>query len=119
MRNIVLISAFVLMFHLNYPFLVWLYPNFETVEFDDFYFSRARIYETMFLISAIVFYLNTKGETRAVSTFGLVIVAASWIDKVIYKIHEYLFSDSFLIIIAAGTAFYIYKKDTDVREDRQ
>jgi hypothetical protein len=118
MRNIVLISVFVLMFHLNYPFLTWLYPKFDTVQFEQFYFFRARIYETMFLLAVIFFFLNTKGLEKSVSAFGLVIVGASWIDKVIYEIHNYLYSDSILIVVAAVVGFFIYKKDTHAGKDR-
>lgn len=74
----------------------------------QFWTARALVYKFMFLFLCIVCFLSTNGLTKALTSFALVIIIGDLVDKVVFRITDYVISDIVLIILAMVTSYVVY-----------
>src|SRR6478736_1356877 len=86
----------------------YLYDTSDCSEFVKFYYERNIVYEIMFFIFCMIGFYNTKGLTKSFLCFLGVMIAGSVIDKAIFKITYYIYTDLILGVIAFCTSFIIY-----------
>lgn len=76
-----------------------------------YFITKDAIYDFMFMLFfLVVFWLANTANAKALATFGLIVTAGSFIDKVIFGINQYLVSDILLIIVALVCAIAVRLK---------
>ena len=82
-----------------------------SIDFSEWYYLRCDIYEVMFLVAIIIPWFKSTLFSRGVMLFGLVLIAASVIDKVF--INDYALTDKFYFVIvpfAVSSGYIFYEK---------
>ena len=110
--------AFCLVWFCNFIILSKVYDVSDYEQFKAFWRWRGIIYDGMFFIMSLVFFLlmglllrlNMILE-RALACFMTIITAGSFIDKAFFKIADYMISDIVLIVLGIITSVIIYGKD--------
>ena len=80
-------------------------------EYIKYYAERNIVYEIMFFLFCLVAVYSTRGISKALFCFLDVMIGGSVIDKALFKITYYIYTDLILIVIATCTAFIIYNHD--------
>lgn len=76
-----------------------------------YYIIKDAVYDFMFFISfLIVFYVSEKA-LKAFASFGVIISGGSAVDKIIFSLNQYLYSDILLIIIGIIVSISVYRKE--------
>lgn len=84
-------------------------------DFQNYYILRGQIYEVMFFLVFLLFYLNcTSKVLKGVTAFILFLATASVIDKCFLDIYEFVLTDYIVILCAIIVGIYKYFK-TDVK----
>lgn len=106
---IILIAGYLL----NSPILKLVYPKVSEDYYQYIAFVSARniFYEGMFLLFSLVIFRATHGITKSLITFLMVLVGGSFVDKAIFKITWYLYSDILLVGVAILTAYLVYARN--------
>lgn len=108
----------ILMYLIGTPVLLHLYPK-SAEDYDSyikFVIGRFRIYEIMCLVLAVVIFLDSANRwIKSMIGFLIILVVSSLIDKLVFKVTSYLYSDILIGIIALGTSILIYRKYDYVR----
>ena len=89
-------------------FLPMARTHFET--WLQYFIVRDAIYDAMFFISFIVLYWALPGIGKSIAAFGVFLTGGSFIDKVIFGLNQYLYSDIILVIMALLFSLYVYKR---------
>lgn len=77
----------------------------------QYFIIKDAIYDFMFLLFFIVtFYLANSAMSKALTTFGVIVSAGSFVDKVIFGVNQFLISDIILIIVALVCAIAVRLK---------
>jgi len=109
MSKVVVISFIVLWF-VNSIALNKVYDTSTCDGYIDFWTSRSWVYDLMFCMLAVSSFLSSKGLTKAVSCFAVVVTAGSFIDKGLFKITGYLYGDIVLILLGIIVSVIVWKK---------
>lgn len=98
----IIAALLVLAFLFNYPILALIYPEHVTdyYVFLDFYKAREIVYEAMFTLFFFLCMKKSQGFINAVCKFGFMLSFASFFDKAILDINQYLQSDVLLVMLA-------------------
>lgn len=116
MKNIILIAAFslfILMFCLTEFTLRYFLPLAVT-DWNVWltYFNiKDAAYDVMFFIASYLIYSISTKLLKALAAFALILTGGSVVDKVIFGINGYLWSDILLVSLGIGAAVYVYKKE--------
>jgi hypothetical protein len=86
----------------------YIYDLNDCGEYVKFYSARNVVYEIMFFLFCMIGFYNTKGLTKALLCFLGVMIFGSVIDKAIFKITYYIYTDIIIGIIAICTSYTIY-----------
>jgi hypothetical protein len=76
----------------------------------DYIMAKDKMYDFMFFLISIVLFWNTKGISKALSCFFVLISGSSFIDKVIFHFNMRLESDIFMLFVVIGLSGYLYIK---------
>jgi len=106
-----LIGIFIGAWFLNSHVLLYFFPYTTAEEYYRFIAARNVTYEAMFLTLIGAVYLQSTGIVKALSCFAMILVTASIIDKAIFKITSYLYSDIVLVIIALIVSVVVYGRN--------
>lgn len=89
-----------------------IYPNAseDYAEFVQYYYTKIRFDETMFMLLFFVVFLLSSRWIRAISLFGFVVTFGSVADKIIFGFNDYLYTDIILIIVGLRLAWLVRKK---------
>jgi len=109
--SVVFLIAFIAAWFLNSHVLLYFFPYTNTEEYYKFIAARNVAYETMFLTLIVGIYIESKGLLKALSCFIMILVLASVIDKAVFKITTYLYSDLVLILIALAASYMVYGRN--------
>lgn len=114
MIKTILLILLGVMYLANSVVLTMIFPNVSTdySEYIKFVSERNKVYEFMFTGFFLVSFLDSKRLPKSVSCFFMILTCGSFIDKTIFNITHYLFSDIILLIVALLISIYVY-----VRED--
>lgn len=67
-------------------------------------------YDLMFVLSSwLVFSLADKPLLKAIAAFALIMTAGSFVDKVIFQLNQYLWSDVLLTVLGIFASWRVYK----------
>lgn len=117
MRQYVVIAILALLgvvYLANYKVLLMIYPLAETdyYEFRKFYYERNKVYEFMFTGFFLVSFLDSKNRlSKSVACFFMTLTCGSFIDKTIFGISKYLWSDLILVLVAFIISIYVYVRE--------
>jgi hypothetical protein len=113
MKNIVSLSILVLAFCLSEVTLTYFLPLAKT-DFDvwlKYFILKDAVYDTMFFLFFLLIFWNVKQRIpNAIATFGVIVSGGSFVDKVVFSLNQYLFSDLFLIGLGVFFAIRNYRK---------
>jgi hypothetical protein len=101
------IVLILLYFGNNIIFKYW-YDTTNCDGFVQFYANRNIVYEIMFFLFCLVGFYNTKGVAKSLLCFLFVMIGGSIVDKALFKITYYVYTDIILGIIAFSTSYIIY-----------
>ncbi len=105
------IIAFIAVWFLNSHVLLYFFP-YKTHEEYYVFISKSNIaYEVMILALTVAIYLQSRGIVKALSCFAMIIVTGSVIDKALFKITDYLWSDLVLVLIALALSGMVYGRN--------
>lgn len=76
-----------------------------------FWNTRGALYDALFACTSFTFTGLTKGKLKALAVFMFIITLGSFLDKALFKIADYMYSDIVLIISGVIVAVLIYKRD--------
>lgn len=95
----------------NYPIVERLYPDVSKDYYVYIEFVRVRdiFYEVILFWMFFLAYRTGDRWIRTISIFGLVLMMGSLVDKVIFNIHQYLYSDWLLGALSLFLAVRTYK----------
>jgi hypothetical protein len=95
----------------NYPVAQRLFPDVSKDYYVFIEFVRVRdiFYEVIMFWMFFLTYRQGERLVRTVSIIGLVLIGGSLVDKVIFDIHQYLWSDILLVIFSFLLAYTTYK----------
>lgn len=103
-----LLVAFVLLWFLNSPILQRIYNVKDYYGYVDFVATRFKVYEVMFMILAGVCFLSCKGASKAISSFALILIIGSLVDKVFFNVTGYVYGDIFLVMLGLIVSVIVY-----------
>lgn len=109
-RSIVLLSVFIVMFCGTQVSLDYFLPQART-DFEvwlHYFIIKDALYDTMLFFLSIITFIHVKNVLKALTCFCVIVTGGSFIDKVIFNINQYLFSDIILIIAAVSLSLYLY-----------
>ncbi len=75
-----------------------------------YFIIKDAAYDTMLFFMALVTFLNVHRIAKAVACYALMVTGGSFIDKVIFSINQYLYSDVILIGLSLVISVYLYFK---------
>lgn len=113
MNRIILILAIVL-YLVDFQVLIRLYPDVSKNYYVYLEFVRVRgiLYElTIFWLFLLTYRIGGDKIIKSVCVVGMVLVSGSLIDKVVFKIHEYLISDIILWVVSLLLAVRTYRNE--------
>jgi hypothetical protein len=95
----------------NYPVVERLFPDVSKDYYVFIEFVRIRdiFYEVILFWMFFLAYRQGERWVRSISIIGLVLIMGSLVDKVIFNIHQYLYSDWLLVALSLFLAFKTYK----------
>src|SRR4029079_13383210 len=108
--EIVLLGIVVSMFCFAQVTLDYFLPEAKT-NFDvwmHYFIIKDATYDTILFLMALVTFLNVRGLPKAISCFALLIMGGSFIDKVIFNVNQYLYSDIILIVLSIILSIHLY-----------
>lgn len=76
-----------------------------------YYNIKSAAYDVMFFITSYLVFAISSKLLKALAAFALIMTGGSVIDKVIFGINGYLWSDIVLVVLGIGAAVYVYKKE--------
>lgn len=94
----------------NSHVLLYLFPYTTHEEYYAFIAKSNIAYEIMLLLAVAVAFFETKGMLKALATFIMILVFASVIDKAIFRITWYLWTDILLVVLALIASWTVWKK---------
>lgn len=97
----------ILLYFGNSVIFRYIYDTTKCSEFIKFYAERNMVYEIMFFLFCMIGFYNSSGWTKYFLCFLGVMIAGSVIDKVLFKITDYVYTDLLLVAIAICTTFTI------------
>ena len=112
--RIVIAIACILVYLFNSIALSRLYDMSDYNQFVEAYYIRCSLYEVIFCLLFYSLYAANTGILRAVFCFAFVLCAASCVDKLVFKISHYLWSDILVVVAAILLAYVVYKKEKHV-----
>lgn len=95
--------------------LTYFLPLAKT-DFDvwlQYFIKKDAIYDIMFFLMFLVCFWLTKGFAKAVCAIMVVMAGGSVIDKVIFGINQYLWSDLLLTALAIFYGWRTYKSESN------
>ena len=104
----------ILLYFGNSVIFRYVYDTTDCGEFVKFYAERNIVYEIMFFLFCMIGFYNTRGWSKALLCFLGVMIAGSVIDKAIFKITYYIYTDIILFVIAVCASIIIYNHDRRV-----
>lgn len=111
MKTIVLLILIALVFCLNAIALKYFFPMAATDwgVWVKYFTAKDGINDAMYFALALVLVWNVKHIlARAISVFFLIVTGGSFLDKVIFGINRFVFSDIGLIIGGLIVSIYLY-----------
>lgn len=107
----VLIGLLIATWFLNSHVLLYLFPYGDSHEKYYAFIAKSNItYELMMLFAIGAAYIESKGILKAMSCFIMILVFASIIDKAVFKITDYLYSDIIFVFVALTVSWIVWKK---------
>jgi len=111
--NKVIVAIALVCYIINYPLLTRLYPDvskdyYVFIEFVNF---RNIFFEFILFWTFLLAYRIGDKITKTISSIAVVLISSSLIDKVIFKIHDYLFTDIIIIVVSLLLAIKTYKEN--------
>lgn len=110
MRQIALI-AFVLCWFGNSVVLGKFYDVTVYDEYLAFWRTRGILYDGMFLSMSVILFYTWRGFLKAGACFMVIITAGSFIDKALYRVVDYMYSDIVLVILGIIVSIIVYGRD--------
>lgn len=104
----ILLVLFLAAWFLNWPVLSSQFDLNSCAEQYKFWKVRVIIFESMFLLLAVVCFLSCRGLTKALSCFSVIIVAGSIVDKAVFKISDYVYGDIVLVVLGIIASYIVY-----------
>lgn len=95
----------------NSHVLLYLFPYKTHEEYYAFIAKSNIAYEIMLLLAVAVAFFETKGMLKALATFIMILVFASVIDKAIFRITTYIYSDIVLVFVALVVSRFVYGRN--------
>jgi hypothetical protein len=110
MKNIISLIAVALMFCLGQLTLSYFFPNrvsdFEV--WERYFVAKDALYDLMFFLVFLIVFWNTQKLSKAIAAFLVIVSGGSFIDKVIFNLNMYLWSDIVLIVVALILSVHLY-----------
>jgi hypothetical protein len=80
---------------------------------QKYYIAKDATYDFLFVITSWLVFSLAEGKPRlkAVAAFALIMTAGSFIDKVIFSLNQYLWSDVLLIGLGLLASWRVYKAE--------
>jgi len=107
----VLLILFLLLYVFNVNICAYFYPEY-LIDYDvweQWYYLRGKIYEVMFFIAILIPYFKTTTISKSLGLFGLILISASFIDKIL-NVNETMLRDWMILIpCAAAIANMVYQ----------
>lgn len=85
-------------------------PEAKT-DFDTwmhYFIIKDAIYDTMLFFMAFIVFCNVHSLVKALACFLVIMSGGSFIDKVVFGLNQYLYSDLILIVIAVSLSIHFY-----------
>lgn len=76
----------------------------------DYFIKKDALYDLMFFLMFLLIYWSTIKFAKALSLFAIFLSGGSFVDKQIFGINQYVYSDIALIIIGISVSLYMYFK---------
>lgn len=113
--RVVPVILFGLAYLLNSVILERIYPNVskDYYEYFEFIATRNKVYEAMFSVLLFALYLNTKGLLKAIACGILILTTSSFIDKTVFNITQYLYSDIAIVVLSVILSIYVYVRQAE------
>lgn len=105
--TVIFVALFIGAWFLNYPVLSKQFDMDSCMAQIQFWTARALVYKFMFLFLCIVCFLSTNGLTKAFTCFALILIIGDIVDKLLFRISSYVYSDIILIILGLITSYYV------------
>jgi uncharacterized membrane protein len=106
------ITLFVVMFFTCQLVLSYFFPlhKDDLEEWQRYFMAKDAAYDLMFVLSSwLVFSLAEKPLLKAIAAFALIMTAGSFVDKVIFQLNQYLWSDVLLTVLGIIASWRVYK----------
>jgi hypothetical protein len=103
--------AVILMFCFAQLTLSYFFPDRRT-DFEvwsKYFVVKDAIYDIMFFLSFLIVFWNTTKATKSLAAFIVIVSGGSVIDKVIFNLNMYLWSDIIMILMAAIVSVHLYR----------
>jgi hypothetical protein len=105
-----------LIYIFNVNICAYFYPEYLTdyKVWEDWYYLRGKIYEFMFFIAVLIPFKKETNLSRSLALLGLILIGASFIDKIL-NINQTMLRDWMIVIpcaIAVANMVYQNKNDT-------
>lgn len=113
MQSILLI-IFILLYVFNVNICAYFYPEY-LIDYDvweQWYYMRGKVYEVIFLILLLIPFTKITVLSKSLALFCLIVVGASFIDKIL-NVNETVLRDWMVIIpcaVAIANMLYQNKK---------
>lgn len=95
----------------------YIYNLNDCGEYVKFYAARNVVYEIMLFLFCMIGFYNTRGLTKAFLCFLGVMIFGSIIDKGLFKITYYIYTDIVIGVIAICISIIIYNHDRRVERN--
>lgn len=106
--RIVLIILFIVLWFGNSPYLQGLHDVTTKEGWMDFAMERFKVYELMMLALASVCFISCSGVSKAFACFAVIMIAGSVIDKIVFGVLGYVYSDVILIVVGLAVSLFVY-----------
>jgi hypothetical protein len=106
------IILFVVMFFVSELTLTYFFPRAgeHWEEWQRYFIAKDAAYDLMIVLSSwLVFSLADKPLLKAIAAFALIMTAGSFVDKVIFQLNQYLWSDVLLTVLGIFASWRVYK----------
>lgn len=111
MKNVILLVIIALVFCINEIALKHFFPMAATdwEVWIKYFTAKDGTYDAMFFAFSLLLVWNVKDiRAKAISVFLLIVTGGSFVDKVIFGINEFVFSDIGLIVSGLIVSIYLY-----------
>ncbi len=83
--------------------------NFEI--WVKYFIRKDQMYDIMFFLSFLLVFWKMKGFDKSIALFITIMAGGSVLDKLIFGVNQYVWSDLVLIFVAIAVSLYKYFKN--------